>query len=185
MLIAQGGTLINSELAFFLNSRKFRLLREFLRSLSLDKTVFLFFFFFFERKSGWGNMERRDKENEMEKRAVRTTSSVSGPNENENVREPRHAKTTCLMVSLVRKKGKHGRTESGALSDRIFPSSTALSEFSFTVPLKLSVYPFLSRNRQLFYHSSHCAKSDFFQWVARFIVSSPGFKRFLLKLQVY
>lgn len=63
------------------------------------------------------------------------------PNENEIAREPRHAKTTCLMVSLVRKKVQT-RPQSRAHSDRIFLPSTILSpslspsEFSFTSSLK-------------------------------------------------
>lgn len=67
---------------------------------------------------------------------------LEAPNENEIVRGARRAKTTCLMVSLVRKKGKHGRG-SGALSDRIFLPSTTLS---FSLFFSLSLRHSLSLN---------------------------------------
>lgn len=60
------------------------------------------------------------------------------------------SETTCLMVSLVRKKGKYEIPHTvEALSDRIFQPFMALFEFPFTsLPLKLErIFPFSSWNR--------------------------------------
>jgi len=80
-------------------------MRNFCDSLSPDRVPSLF-----SRERGEKHRDK-DKRYEIRKGTVRGTSSASGPNENEIARELRHAKTACLMVSLVRKESKHGHTE--------------------------------------------------------------------------
>lgn len=105
----------------------------------------------------------RDKGNELDSEAVREMQVPQDQTKMRSVREPRHTKTTCLMVSLVRKKGKYETAHGGVelFSDRIFPPSTALSEFSFTsLPLKPAYISFLvPEPRRLFYHSRVARKA--------------------------
>lgn len=82
-------------------------MRNFRDSLSPDRAPSLF-----PRVDA--NVEKHreeDKRYEIRKGTVRRTNSASGPNENEIARELRHAKTACLMVSLVRKESKHSHTK--------------------------------------------------------------------------
>lgn len=100
LLIAREWLLINSELA---RETRIATREEFLRRPTSGRRGI----FIFSRRRG-ANATAEDKGNEVR---VSVRQVLKAPNENEIVRGPRHAKTTCLMVSLVRKKGKHGRGE--------------------------------------------------------------------------
>lgn len=106
----------------------------------------------------------KDKGDELKAGAVRGTRILPRPTKrkwNRSERGPRRTKTTCLMVSLVRKKGQtRDRTRRKAelfLIGFFHP----LSEFPFTsLPLKPAYISFLvPEPRRLFYHSRVARKA--------------------------
>lgn len=110
-LISQVGLSINSRLIFFFwgGLRRIRI-DELSRGIRL--------YSFRETQTRWNTgMKRKDKGNELETGAVRGTRVLQADQTKmRSVREPRHTKTTCLMVSLVRKKGKYETAHGGERS---------------------------------------------------------------------